>query len=311
MKTMRVMCVVLVGVLAWCAIRGWADAPTTPSTAAARPAGPTLNVLLATAAKLVPLQQKMDKPKPGDWLATYPEAGQTFEAYRDSKPNRPTAEHTTLYIQPLGDFTKPQQRLIDDTADFLGRFYGVPVKQLDPVALDTIKGRRNNPHTGQLQLLSTYILDRVLLPRRPKDAVAVLGLTAVDLYPEASWNFVFGQASLVERVGVWSIYRYGDPVKEYPTVLRRTLKVSVHETGHMFGIQHCIAYKCGMNGSNSLEEADRQPMPFCAECDPKIWWACGLEPVKRYGSLAEFAEKHELKAEGEYWRKAEAAVKGK
>jgi archaemetzincin len=30
-----------------------------------------------------------------------------------------------------------------------------------------------------------------------------------DLYPEPSWNFVFGQASLNERVGVYSFARYG------------------------------------------------------------------------------------------------------
>ena len=48
-------------------------------------------------------------------------------------------------------------------------------------------------------------------PRRPEDAVAVLGLTTSDLWPGEGWNFVFGQASLRDRIGVWSLYRFGDP----------------------------------------------------------------------------------------------------
>jgi hypothetical protein len=64
---------------------------------------------------------------------------------------------------------------------------------------------------------------------------------------------VFGQASLADRVGVWSIYRNGEidgDETERRKFLRRTLKTALHETGHMLGIPHCIAFECGMNGSN-------------------------------------------------------------
>ncbi|MGE5192634.1 MAG: Zn-dependent protease, partial [Deltaproteobacteria bacterium] len=64
------------------------------------------------------------------------------------------------------------------------------------------------------------------------------------LKPGEGWNFVFGQASLSDRVGVWSIYRFGNPEKsadDYKLCLRRTLATAVHETGHMLGIKHCTA----------------------------------------------------------------------
>lgn len=32
--------------------------------------------------------------------------------------------------------------------------------------------------------------------RKPKDAFCIVGITMIDLYPEDSWNFVFGEASL-------------------------------------------------------------------------------------------------------------------
>jgi archaemetzincin len=60
-------------------------------------------------------------------------------------------------------------------------------------------------------VLSTYILREVLEPERPADALAYLALTASDLWPRKGWNFVFGQANLRKRVGVWSLYRNGDP----------------------------------------------------------------------------------------------------
>ena len=114
----------------------------------------------------------------------------------------------------------------------------------------------------------------MLIARRQSRDAAVLGITAYDLWPGPGWNFVFGQASLTQRVGVWSMARNGDP--DESTAMRklcalRTAMTATHETGHMFGIRHCIAYQCGMNGSNHSDERDRQPLEFCPECQAKLW----------------------------------------
>ena len=78
----------------------------------------------------------------------------------------------------------------------------------------------------------------------------------------------------------------------------------MHETGHMLGIQHCTAYECGMNGSNHLEESDRQPLAFCPECEMKVWWACRLDPVRRYEQLAAFAKRKGFEPEATAWKAA-------
>jgi archaemetzincin len=272
-------------------------------------ANPDLFAQRKSAAKLRPLMQAKTAPQDSDWLAQHPESGQTFEQYLSSQPNRPTATRTTIYLQPIGDFTKAQEPLIAETAEFMGIYFGVPVKTLAPVGDAAIPepARRKNPLAGMKQFLTTYILNDVLMSRRPKDAVAVLGLTVTDLYPDPTWNFVFGQASLSERVGVWSLARYGDVEKEPALVLRRTLQVAIHETGHMFGIQHCTMFECGMNGSNNLAESDRAPLPFCAECELKLWWACKLDPAPRYEALVRFCKMHGLeKEEKEFQRRLEA-----
>ena len=84
-----------------------------------------------------------------------------------------------------------------------------------------------------------------------------------DLYPDPRWNFVFGQASLHDRVGVFSFARYdpaffGEPCgnRYQQLLLRRSGRVLAHETARMFSLAHCIYFKCVMNGSNHLHESD-------------------------------------------------------
>jgi archaemetzincin len=264
-------------------------------------------------ARVMTLYRQKAKPQPGDWLLSHLEAAQTFERYAKSNPNRPTSARTTIYVQPLGAFSKTERKLLDETVEFLGLFYNIPTKTLDPLKLDAIpaKARRIFAGTGKEQLLTSYILEDLLPPRRPADAVALIALTATDLWPGKGWNFVFGQASLTERVGVWSSARYGDPQasgEAYRLFLLRMCKVATHETGHMLGIEHCTAYECGMNGSNNLPETDRSPLAFCPECSAKIWWACGPQPKKWYAALATFAEKHGFKDDATLWRKCEAVL---
>ena len=64
-----------------------------------------------------------------------------------------------------------------------------------------------------------------------------------------------------------------------------------------------------MNGStNHLQEVDARPIWFCPEDEMKIWWACTIDPAKRYKRLIEFAEANQLNEEGAFWRKSLTAV---
>jgi archaemetzincin len=72
-----------------------------------------------------------------------------------------------------------------------------------------------------------------------------------------------------------------------------------HELGHMFGIAHCTAYRCLMNGSNSLKETDAAPMHLCPVCLRKLHASVGFSPAARYASLESFYRTHGLLAEAE------------
>jgi archaemetzincin len=90
---------------------------------------------------------------------------------------------------------------------------GLPVQVRRHLPLSDIpaRARRRHPQWGGKQVLSTFILPEVLEPDVPEDALAYLALTRCDLRPGEGWNFVFGQANLRRRVGVWSIHRNGWP----------------------------------------------------------------------------------------------------
>lgn len=254
-------------------------------------------------------------PKPGyrDWLTLHKESGQTFKQYSAlaRKSTQPNAK--VFYIQPIGEFNTKQQEILQLTGKYLSLFYQLPVKFLPLIPVKDIpaRARRKNPHTKHPQVLSTYLLSEVLKKNFPKDAALVIGFTSEDLYPAPNWNFVFGQASLSDKVGVWSMSRFGDPTltANYHLCLLRTFKTATHETGHMLGIYHCIAYHCNMGGSNHLQELDKKPVWFCPECLSKICWRQGIEPMKRYKELEKFWRAHKISDFKKFYRKAGKMLK--
>jgi len=199
--------------------------------------------------RLQALAEPLAKPETGDWLAEHREKGQTFRQYLSANPVRRDRDLTTIYLCLLGEFTEAQQQILTVTQEYLARFFDVPAQVRRSVPLSDIpaRARRKHPHWGDKQLLAPFLLQELLQPDRPDDALAYLALTAKDLWPGRGWNFVFGQANLRQRVGVWSIYRNGYPgtsAEAYRLCLRRTLLIAAHETGHVLTMQHCTAYRC-------------------------------------------------------------------
>lgn len=242
-------------------------------------------------------------PRPNDWLTVHPEPGQSFDQFKASQPNRPTLatgqvrpnggqDRHVIYLQPLGEFAPEHSPSLDKLREFAAAFFAMEVKSLPPLPIEPDKfTARRNPITGNRQLL-TGDVPEFLRARLNRDAFCIIAITMEDLYPEPSWNFVFGQASLRERVGVYSFARYdpafyGEPrTPDYETLLlRRSCKVLAHETGHMFGLAHCTFFNCLMNGSNHLGESDRRPLHLCPVCLRKLQWSIGFDLLERYRAL--------------------------
>jgi archaemetzincin len=253
---------------------------------------------------------KLGRPETGEWLSVHREAGQTFAEYCASKPLQPGVdtngvEKRCLYLQPIGEFSAWEQKILVWTANYWRVFFGLEVKQLPPLSDEIIPkhARRDGDTPPEEQLLSPYILDTLLLSRKPADAVALMAITSKDLYPSDSWAFVFGQGSLKNGVGVASIFRYHTDntnnkttldATNYPLFLSRTIKTTAHELGHIFSIRHCTHANCVMNGSNSLQESDKRPNMPCSVCLRKLYWNIGFKNIERMQALKAFYQQHHL-----------------
>ncbi|XP_053425444.1 archaemetzincin-2 isoform X2 [Nycticebus coucang] len=172
-----------------------------------------------------------------------------------------------------------------------------------------------SPEKHSIYIQSIGHILKFLKKKKPEDAFCVVGITMIDLYPRDSWNFVFGQASLTDGVGIFSFARYGSDFYSFrhegkvktlqktssrdysvfdncyipeitSVLLLRSCKTLTHEIGHIFGLRHCQWLTCLMQGSNHLEEADRRPLTLCPICLRKLQSAVGFSIKERYKALA-------------------------
>jgi archaemetzincin len=280
-----------------------------PPTAAERlrALGPTghLPVGLRRALEATEGFEPVPAPSESDWLGAHKEPGQTFAEFERSRPHRPDNKRRVLYLQPLGDFEENAPRL-DDLKACCAAFFSLETRVLPAIDLGEVRARSRVRASGRIQYVSGDIRE-YLRTRLPEDGYSLLGITMGDLYTihnGTPWNFVFGEASLQDRAGVFSFARhdpafFGDPpVAETPRLrFRRGLQVLLHETCHMFGMQHCVHYHCVVNGSNSLAESDSQPLHLCPVCLRKLQSSVGFDVVRRYETQRRLYDNLELSDE--------------
>lgn len=237
--------------------------------------------------------EPMPTPGPNDWLAQHPESPQSYADWLNQDTNVTGPTRRVLYVQPIGDFPTSSPS-IEKLVTIVRAFFTLEVRVLPAVAVAAVGAKsRVNKHTRKRQLLAPDALE--WLERRvPPDAFGVVGITMEDLYPEESWNFVFGMASLKDRVGVQSFARQdpaflGDPRDAgwQQLALRRATWTMVHETCHMFGLTHCVYWQCIVAGSNHQAEADGRPLHPCPVCLRKLHAAITFDPGTREQALAE------------------------
>lgn len=223
--------------------------------------------------------EKLGPPKPGEWRDRFHEDPQSFGDYVKGHPNRGCAHRTTFYLRPLGAAAERYGATLERMREYAEIFFGVPARVLEPLplfeaALDRDRGQYN-----------ASVILRKLRESLPADGIVYVGITEEDLF-SPGLNFVFGQASLSQRTGVYSLRRYR--AKDEKLFLRRSLKLLAHEAGHIFSIHHCVTWRCVMQGANSLGEDDEHPMHLCPEDLRKLEWNSGFDRKARYGKLLAF-----------------------
>jgi archaemetzincin len=279
----------------------WRPAPTaTPAPVPARVAaiGDTASLAPELRRAFDPTGfERVPEPGPDDWLAHHPEKPQSFADYLRAGRNVPDRQRKVIYLLPIGSFPANAPRLAQ-LADIVHAFFTLEVRTLPAVKVGDVTAKtRINEMTHKRQLLAPDVL-AWLRTRLPNDAYGLMAVTMQDLYPDPTWNFVFGQASLKDRVGVQSLARQDPAFLGEPRPLgwqalarRRAAWTLLHEISHMFGLTHCTYWRCVVAGSNSQEETDRSPLHACPVCLRKLQWALKFDPAAREDALASaFAE---------------------
>jgi archaemetzincin len=100
--------------------------------------------------------------------------------------------------------------------------------------------------------------------------VKLIGLMNLDLFIPI-FTHVFGEARDGGRCAVVSMFRLGHESQgirpDQDLILERTVKVAVHELGHLFRVPHCADPACLMRFSMDLMELDAMPIRFCRYCN--------------------------------------------
>ena len=255
---------------------------------------------------------RLPRVRPGEWLAEQEERGQSFRSFgRRSVKIAPHGPFTTIGLVPLGDKHSwgelADDRLLPALAALCTAYFGRDVALLPHLLLAAMAAvepsgaaaAEGAPASGVVvaeteQLLANritaYLSSREFRKDLPRGIFATMAVSMADLTIEKDgelWNYVFGQASLMDGVGAFSFYRYQDENEDeaggdgsggggheeerYRRLLLRSAKVLVHELGHILGLRHCIYFQCRMNGHNSLEEADASPLFCCPVCLRKVY----------------------------------------
>lgn len=105
-----------------------------------------------------------------------------------------------------------------------------------------------------------------LFRNRPDDALVELNITTVDLF-EPNKRYVFGLASLTDRVALVSLSRIDD---EKENLAHRLEKLVLHEVGHAFGLVHHNDADCAMRQDPTVASLDEAPAHLCTACHAEL-----------------------------------------
>ncbi len=166
-----------------------------------------------------------------------------------------------INIAPLGNI---DQLLLDEIKKELRKRFKWSVDIIRPLEIP-----QNIFNKFRNQYESSLILE-FLAKQFPDDHV--LAVTDADVYT-TGLNFIFGQAKL-GRAALISTHRlaptfYKDRIND-KLHQERIVKESVHEIGHMLGLQHCREGGCIMSPSGTIRDIDNKSTEFCHMCELQL-----------------------------------------
>ncbi|CAF1477458.1 unnamed protein product [Adineta steineri] len=263
-----------------------------------------------------------------DWLTQHVEEGQTMSSFlRSSLGGVSYGDLKTIFLQPVGSFDHQRAPSLDVIVKFTRTFFlGCYVELLPMIDFTGDMPHRQNSFTDRIQYHTDGFykhLARIRHQRNPERKFLYLAVTMADIYPKEEWSFLYGQANIMEGLGVYAFARLDslfpmDPqqsnhipitIADRTLILRRSLKILRHEILHLYSLDHCIYYSCLMNGVNTRTELDQHPLHICPVCLHKFYSILRFVIYEMYNKFANLCEHNDLEDERIWYRKRLAFIK--
>jgi archaemetzincin len=244
--------------------------------------------------------------------------------YINSNPNKVDSTKKVVYLLPFGNMKPEVEKLIQEEVEYLKAFFQLEVKVLDRIPYDSIKKitaiqtrmvpssdfdyyskMKGGTPTLREQIQATSFINSVMKQNKPKDAVAVLGITEHDIY-NPKYNYLFGISELKDGVGLVSTFRLIDYGQETKYNIR---KVVSKQIVNMFSIPNVKDFKCVMNFHNNINELYNGKFDLSPRALEKLKYAIEFDYTKRFDELAKFWTKENNKTEMKYYEECSRRTK--
>ncbi len=247
---------------------------------------------------------------------TWKDYDKSLTDYINSNPNKVDSLHRVIYLLPFGNMKPEVEKLIREEVGYLKAFFQLDVKILERIPYESIKKMasiqtrmvpssdfnyyskmKGGTPTLREQIQANSFMKAVMQQNKPKDAVAVLGITEHDIY-NPNYNYLFGTSELKDGIGLVSTFRLIDYGQETKYNIR---KVVSKQIVNMFSILNVKDFKCVMNFHKDIIELNRGEFDLSPKALEKLKYAIGFDYTKRFEDLAKFWTKENNNSEVKYY----------
>jgi archaemetzincin len=201
-----------------------------------------------------------------------------------------------LYVPETGAYSRPPTTIgllqmsrknikeLDSLCDWFNESWDIQTRMLPSIPIPG-----NIPANAQMQLDATAIL-RFLGRVKPKGLTYLLAFTTEDLFVPDSVKpiSVLGLAPVGGRAAIISTHRMPFEGMGQKSIMERLIKVTLHELGHVLGLNHChFSSICIMQETLATRARfDRVELYLCDRC--RIPFIAEMLPRRRSRDLSAF-----------------------
>lgn len=226
--------------------------------------------------------------------------------YTNAGINRPDSVRKVIYLLPLGEMDDEVHGILKKEVAYLSAFFQLEVKILPRIPFNDLKKiekvktrmvhdyhsayesktKGYNPNTLE-QIEANSLIAEYIVPYKPKDAVAVLGISDHDLYMKGM-NYIYGLSNLRNNTGLISTHR----LKENEYTMRDNIrKVVTKQIINIFSIANVKDFYCVSNYTNSVAELESTVLTLSPRALEKLKINIGFDYLKRFKDLEKFHKK--------------------